>query len=85
MINEIVFGMTAKQFRGRHPDAKGNLRDNAGAMELSVLAAIENVNTYLIRRSASLEARYGVLKEFAEYLYEVFREDSRLNDSNLIG
>lgn len=61
LINELVFGMTAKQWRIQNPDAKGNLRDNANTLQNVLIANLENLNAYLLKNGASYEARWKVL------------------------
>jgi len=61
LINELVFGMTAKVWRIQHPDAKGNIRDNATTLQNVLIANLENLNAYLIKNGASYEARVKVL------------------------
>ncbi len=48
VINTALFGLTAKQWRQLHPDAKGNIRDNATIEQLIVLANLESLNAVLI-------------------------------------
>lgn len=78
MLNEIVFGMTAKEYKAANPDAKGNQRDQADNIELTVLSSLESVNTYLITKGASQEARYVALNDFAQYLFGWLEGDLRL-------
>jgi len=61
LINELVFGMTAKQWRAHNPDTKGNIRDNASTLQNVLIANLENLNAYLIKNGASYEARRKVL------------------------
>ncbi|MEL6255253.1 MAG: KilA-N domain-containing protein [Bacteroidota bacterium] len=56
MINQLVFGMTAKAWRAKNPDAKGSIRDSATATENVLIANLENLNSVLIRKGASREA-----------------------------
>ncbi|PWM79546.1 MAG: DNA-binding protein [Phascolarctobacterium sp.] len=48
VINTALFGLTAKHWRQLHPDAKGNIRDNATIEQLIVLANLESLNAVLI-------------------------------------
>lgn len=66
MINELVFGMTAKQWRVQNPDAKGNLRDNATTLQNVLIANLENLNSYLLKNGASYEARRKVMAKTVE-------------------
>ena len=48
VLNMALFGMTAKEWRDNHPDAKGNIRDYATITELICLSNLENINAVLI-------------------------------------
>ena len=47
-LNMALFGMTAKQWRHRNPDKKGNIMDYASINELICLSNMENINAALI-------------------------------------
>ena len=74
LLNLVVFGMTAKQWREQHPKSKGNMRDQASIAELTVLSNLESHNADLIRVGASKEARYLRLCEIAAFQFEVFKK-----------
>lgn len=78
LLNMAVFGMTAKEFREQFPGSKGNLRDVASIQQLSVLANMESMNSYLIEAGASQEARFTAIYKEAQRQLEVFSEDPRL-------
>lgn len=65
LLNNVVFGMTAKQFKNKYPKAKGNLRDNASVIDLLILANLEALNSRLIRWDCDMEQRYQLLTESA--------------------
>ena len=44
VLNMALFGMTAKEWREKNPNKKGNIRDYAGINELICLANLENTN-----------------------------------------
>ena len=72
--------MTAKEWKIKNPEVKGNLRDHASITQLIILSNLETHNSYLILAGASIEARYHRLKEIAESQLEIFSRDKRLND-----
>ena len=47
-MNVALFGMTAKQWRDKNNDLKGNIRDYASINELICLSNMENINAVLI-------------------------------------
>lgn len=48
LLNLIVFGMTAKEWRSANPGKKGNIRDHANKLELVVLNNLQAINAMLI-------------------------------------
>ena len=67
MINKIVFGMTAKQWKAQNPDLKGNMRDYATTTQNTIIGNLESFNSELIRKGASEEAREKALGEMAAF------------------
>lgn len=63
MLNQIVFGKTAKQHKSENPNKKGNLRDSANVLQLLVLANLEALNSRLIKWDCDQEQRFTLLKE----------------------
>jgi len=74
LLNNVVFGMTAKQWKKANPKAKGNIRDNADALELLILSNLEAINTYLIKWDTDQEQRVEILTEIATHQREVLPE-----------
>ena len=50
LLNVALFGMTAKEWRGQSPNAKGNIRDETTIEQLVVLSNMESINALLIRK-----------------------------------
>jgi hypothetical protein len=48
VLNVALFGMTAKQWRDKNNDLKGNIRDYASINELICISNMENINAVLI-------------------------------------
>lgn len=63
MLNVVLFGKTAKEWREEHPDMKGNMRDEATINQLLVLANVESYNAVLITQGKSQEERMRLLRE----------------------
>lgn len=80
LLNMVVFGLTAKEFREQFPEAKGNLREGASIRQLTVLANMESMNSYLIEAGASQEARFAAIYKEAQRQLEVLEEDRRLEE-----
>ena len=80
MINLAVFNMTAKEWRKKNPEAKGNIRDNASQVDLTLILNLESLNAVLIDAGARYEARLIRLYEVAKKQRMILEEDKRLND-----
>ena len=66
VLNLALFGMTARQFKLMNPEAEGNLRDHATALQLLVLATLEVSNAELMEQGLSKEARIKKLNQKAQ-------------------
>ena len=63
--------MTAKQWREKNPDAKGNIRDYASAEQLLILANLENLNAEFIKQGLAQKDRLTRLNEIAIHQMEL--------------
>jgi hypothetical protein len=66
VLNVVMFGITAKEWRDANPDKDGNIRDYAGIDELLVFSNLESFNAELIRRGLSQAKRMQELSAIAE-------------------
>ena len=88
LLNQVVFGLTAQQWRESNPDLKGNIRDNASLLELNILNNLQSRNAELIKDGVEAELRFRVLLKVAQNQFKVLAEDERLtppDEQNLIG
>jgi len=65
LLNVALFGETAKQWRDKHPDEKGNMRDTATLNQLLVLANMESYNAILIEQGKAQSERLVLLRDLA--------------------
>ncbi len=65
VLNVALFGMTARQWREKNPDKKGNIRDFANAAQLVCLVNLENLNALFIREEISQQERLRRLNRIA--------------------
>ena len=61
LLNKVVFDMTASDWRLQNPEKKGNIRDHANPIQLTILANLESHNAELIRQGLSQEDRFDLL------------------------
>ena len=67
IINVALFGCTAKEWRDAHPEARGNIRDMAGVVELIILANLESMNAEYIKQDMPQAERLQALRNIALY------------------
>ena len=65
MLNVVLFGKTAKQWRDENPNETGNIRDQATIYQLLVLSNMESYNAILIQQGKSQAERMILLHELA--------------------
>lgn len=65
MLNVVMFGKTASQWRKENPDLKGNMRDYATIEQLLVLTNLENINALYINQGIPQAQRMKQLHEIA--------------------
>ena len=65
MINVVLFGKTAKQWRDENLHENGNIRDQATIYQLLVLSNMESYNAILIQQGKSQAERMKLLRELA--------------------
>ena len=65
MLNVVLFGMTAKEWRANNRNKKGNIRDHASIKQLLVLANMESYNSILIGQGLTQKERMIKLRELS--------------------
>ena len=65
ILNVALFGQTAKEWRDKNPDKKGNMRDDADIIQLVCLAGLESLNAEFIRQGIKQGERLKRLNEIA--------------------
>lgn len=66
LLNVVLFGKTAKEWRDENPEGKGNIRDEATINQLLVLANLESYNALLISQEKSQQERMQLLRQLAQ-------------------
>lgn len=74
LLNVIVFQKTALEWRNDNSKLKGNMRNYASELELHVLANLENLNQFLIKRGLNIEERYEALLSEAEHQFNLLSQ-----------
>ena len=65
LLNTVLFGKTAKQWRDDNPKKSGNIRDNATLYQLLVLANMESYNAIMIKQGKTQVEKMNLLHELA--------------------
>lgn len=65
LINMALFGMTAKQWREKNPELKGNIRDHATPEQLLVLSNLQALNASLLEWGSDEIQRLEILNKAA--------------------
>lgn len=65
LLNVALFGITAKEWRDKNPNQKGNIRDFATLEQLVVLSNLESINALLINQQLSQSERIQQLNTVA--------------------
>ncbi|MFK7933415.1 MAG: KilA-N domain-containing protein, partial [Saprospiraceae bacterium] len=80
MLNEIVFGQTAKEWRAMHPDkpTNRNQRDYAKILDLVIYQNLEVVDTMLLQWDCSQEERQRLLQETYDFQYPILKNSKTI-------
>ena len=84
MLNMVLFGVTAKEWKLKNPELKGNIRDYANGAQFICLTNLESLNSVMIKEGKSQRERMEKLNEVAIYQMTILTEDKRIEDMNLI-
>ena len=79
MLNVALFGMTAKEWRDRNPDLKGNIRDYANVSQLVCLSNMENLNAVFIGDGMPQPERLAKLNAIAISQMKLLTEEHRVS------
>lgn len=78
LLNVVVFGKTAKEWREENPGSKGNIRDAASLLQLIILANMENLNATFIRQGLPQQNRLKLLHEAAVQQSRILANNANL-------
>ncbi len=68
MLNMIVFGKTASEWKKENPDKSGNQRDYSDYLHNAIIANLEMLNSNLINQNIAQDERVRILQEQAEQM-----------------
>jgi hypothetical protein len=79
ILNVVLFGKTAKEWRAQNPCEEGNIRDYADVSQLVCLANLEVLNAHLIKENVSQPQRIAALNKTAIEQMRILTEDYIIN------
>jgi len=78
ILNVVLFGQTAKQWRESNPKLKGNIRDYADVNQLVCLANLESLNAHFISEDIPQEDRLQKLNKVAINQMKILIDDKNI-------
>jgi len=78
LLNVALFGITAKEWRDKNPEKKGNIRDEATLEQLVVLSNMESINALFIQQNLSQHERLVQLNKVAITQMKSLLENNKL-------
>ena len=78
LLNTVLFGITAAEWRRANPKKDGNMRDHASIEQLLVLANLENLNALFIEQGMPQADRMETLRDIAKNQLETISRTSGL-------
>ncbi len=82
MINTIVFGMTAREWKKTNPEANPgeNMRDYASAKELIILTVIQGLDERLRKWGCDKDQRFDLLVDAKKDWYTILQNKKTIQD-----
>ncbi len=78
VLNMALFGMTAREWRERNPEAKGNIRDEANVAQLVCLSNLENLNALFVNEGLPQAERLTRLNKIAIQQMKLLIDDAAM-------
>lgn len=78
VINVVLFGMTAKEWKEKNPNLIGNMRDYTDIVHLVVLSNLENINADMISDGISQDKRMEKLNTIARKQLELLKNNKNI-------
>ena len=78
VLNVVLFGMTAKEWREKNPNLEGNIRDYANILYLIVLSNLEVLNASMIDNNIKQSERLEKLNQTARKELNILSKDKNI-------
>ncbi len=83
LLNEVLFGTTAKEWKIANPSLKGNMRDHASVEQLILLNVMQGVHALLIKWDTDIHERRRILKEVVNDFTPIIKNERLKSIENL--
>ncbi len=80
VLNVALFGQTAAEWRAKHPDESGNMRDYANVAQLVCLANLETLNAHFVKKELPQAERVVLLNATAIEQMRLLTEDTGIRN-----
>ena len=84
VLNVALFGMTAKEWREKNPNLKGNIRDYTDLLHLVILNNLQNTNSELIEEKVSQRERLIRLNNSARKQMKILKDNKNIKNLELL-
>ncbi len=82
ILNLALYGLTAKEWREKHPDLEGNMRDYSDVTQLVCLSNLENLNAHFIKENMDKLIRLQKLNTIAIEQMTLLTENKTIKKLN---
>lgn len=80
ILNIALFTITAKEWKEKNPNLKGNLRDHCSISQMICLSNLESLNSVMIQEGIEQSKRLVKLNQIARYQMKVLTKNILVND-----
>lgn len=77
LLNTALYGMTAKEFKQKHNDKKGNLRDNSTIEQLMIMNNLQTINAQMLHQGVAESNRLRELNRIAIEQQEILIKNNQ--------
>lgn len=84
ILNVALFGMTAKEWKDKHPTLDGNMRDYANILQLVILSNLENLNSEMIAEGIDQKIRLEKLNTIAKKQYNILQNSNSIKKIEML-
>ena len=84
ILNVVLFGMTAKEWKDKNPTLDGNMRDYANILQLVILSNLENLNSEMLTQGLEQKVRLERLNAIAKKQYSILQDSKGIKKIEML-